>query len=398
MRHPSLLPLLLATALLLPACDRQGEEPPAFLSEDAAAEFCDLRDRVIPEYQEALKLSLVERAFIALPQWMSPLSTREHGMAREMLEERAGLETLLEDYARTGNPKLATPIMRQTMLHLAVMQRKEALVRELLRQGADPNARLVFEGRELDAPLSWAVVAASIGEARPDKESAIRLIDTLAAAGADTRGEVAGTCLFMLTIASFDGAEDVYLHLLDLGALPERTFGNSTPNAHMLQLLRRGWERAYTRLYEEGRFSVTSRDGEGRSLFFYLLKDVTYNGITEEETLTPEAIAEKEKDWQQLRKSLIFLLEHGAEVNAPERSGVTPLQFIVARACRAEEKRHTANVTRLRELILLLVQHGGNLNELYPEGSRCAGKTVAEIIRTTPSLASWLEAQGISLP
>ncbi len=63
-------------------------------------------------------------------------------------------EELLQHYAETGNAKLRPPLIHQTMLHLAVKYRKEALVRELLQQGADPNATVPAHHGQPAHPVS----------------------------------------------------------------------------------------------------------------------------------------------------------------------------------------------------------------------------------------------------
>ncbi len=389
MKFPRLFPSALALALLLPACKPQAA--PDFLPPNAAAEFIDLRDNIMPAYtREVLHLEAFQ---LRLAAFLLPLLPPEQGEVHTALQQMADLARwgdLPREYARTGNPNLQTPHMKQTLLHLAVAHRKEALVRELLRQGADVNVRLVLDGRELDAPLNWAVTHSPMGRQRADKDSALRLINMLAAAGADTRGEPAGTALVLLPLFNYAGAEDVFLHLLDLGADPAVNFANMSAHGLNEQLLRRGWMRAVERLHREGRFDVNAHDEDDSPLLSELVESMCY-------TLdTPE-------DWQRLRSSILFLLEHGAQVNALNDYAETPLLHTLSYCCHPKRRPEGFQYECYRELLLLLLRHGGDLSAAYPAKgfgipAVFKGKSAVEVLHTCPELVDWLRAQGVELP
>ncbi len=393
--------LLSAAALLLTACERPVE-PPAFLPADAAAEYVDLRGRITGEYEhmldEAEKID-----------WSKSLFKRPDDADERLGALRREFEAqtrMLDEYARSANPNLATPEARQTPLQLATMHRKEALVRELLRQGADPNARSFFNGRELDAALSWAVCHSTVGDARADKESALRLIKMLVDAGADVTGDVGGHCLFMLSIQNYEGAEDVYLHLLDLGADPNKgIIDMEDPMGRYSSLISRGWSRAARRLHAEGRFKVDDRRVTSSSSCYDEEGNLEREWKTRETMLYSEIklciLYDDDAEFAALkRQSIALLLELGADIHAPHKGGMTPLFEALRQLPKADAPQE--QVENRGKLLLLLLEHGASMNTPCPaeDGTLAAhsGKTMADILRSRPRLAAWLAEHGHPLP
>ncbi len=171
----------------------------------------------------------------------------------------------LELFARvqaTGDVAQASTPHRITLLHLAALHKKHELVRDLLRAGADPNARQLVPAvaagvdtmREGDPVLGWALAPQGI-EGEP-AATLIPLIDMLLEAGADVRA-LDAQGLPLLVIATFNmhpTAEEVFLHLLAQGAATEGRPANELARCYPLGywVANRCWTRAMAALLDKG--------------------------------------------------------------------------------------------------------------------------------------------------
>ncbi len=433
--------ILTAAALLLPSCDSKPtmrETLPA----DAAAELNELIETVLPSLGGKGN-SLANALF-------------GKGAVEDMLDELG--ETygeLLEDYDETGDARLKSDPDAITPLHVAVMFRREALVRELLKQGADPNAMQRTSEEllksnpalpaEMDPPLCWAVVSQWGVDKELTPESTIRLIDMLVAAGADARGDAGGHALNMCTVGV--GDEAVYLHLLELGADPMRGYSSIKGQEAMELVLNRGWRRAAERLKAAGLLQVDARRETGSSARYdedgnleaewkrmetplhrkvkeYVLHEdyvddeqgrerarklVTAIGLDGLADAAEEAGKDEEERYAEpmLQETIALLLDLGADVNAPHEASSTEGDILTP-LLAALEKLPPADAPQERIeargwLLLQLLQHGGTLDTRFPQsggyggyGER-AGRSAAELIRAHTALAAWLEAQGVHL-
>ncbi len=374
--------LACAAALLFAACDSQPTMQET-LPADAAAELHELLETVLPA-------------------------------AKEEDREVADLIDLLEEYDKTGNAALRGEPNDMTPLHLAVMYRREALVRELLRQGADPNAtmRTSEELREsipelpaeMDAPIVWAVVAGwGLEPEKNTVEISLRLIDMLVEAGADAKGAAGGHALLMSTVGS---EEAVYVRLLELGADPGLGYlPNRQQDAAIHLALRNGWRRAAEHLKAAGRLEIDKRfvhctmqeEGEEEwkqwhTLLYNVVRALRYSEGTN------EGIS------QQAREGIRLVLELGADVNAPHQQYpnsdiTTPL--LAALEQLPPEDAPQACIEAYGWLLQQLLQHGGDLNTRYPKERfepRLSNKTAADIIRAHAPIAQWLAEHGCPLP
>ncbi len=162
--------------------------------------------------------------------------------------------------------------MRFTPLHIAAMYQCVALTRELLQQGADPGANL--KPQDLTnypgclappprTPLLWMLNNLTTWGDGFDARKINRIIDLLVQHGADVRGREGGQALYYCAAARIDGSEEIFLHLLDLGA---RTHIGYLPEQALCchgMVLYAGFERAAERLIAEGGIDINGLDTNG---------------------------------------------------------------------------------------------------------------------------------------
>ncbi len=364
--------LLLCVAALLAACERQPTMRDT-LPPDAAAELGELMEEVLPVVD-------TETFFKASK------------CGDELLE-------MFETYNTTGNPRLRCEVDQHTPLHIAVLFRCEALVRELLRQGADPNA--ADAEREGIRPLEWTVQPmAGVGRyARPD--ASIRLIDALVAAGAEVKGEAGSAALRRCARYMRSEGQEVFLHLLNLGAPP-------LPGSTVQDVLDNGWFEAAERLLAAGLLPADARITISGTRGDVSNPDEVHEKVTLLYRLLPRYMAlaggEDYGEWQQNKETLKLLLEKGADVNAlqydPRFPGTCLTPWLGLLELLPNEDAPQARIEACGVLVLQLLQHGGRLEARYPENElrpELSGKSVADILRAHPRLASWLAAQGVEL-
>ncbi len=366
---------LLGIAALLSSCDSQPTMRDT-LPPDAAAELTELMDEILPVVDE--------RTFF-----------KASKCSEELLE-------MFEVYNATGNPRLCCEVDGHTPLHLAVLFGCEALVRELLRQGADPNAQLGTddESQEGIRPLVWTVQPMESLGFYPRPDASIRLIDALVAAGAEVKG-TAGSVALRRCAANAVGQE-VFLHLLDLGAVP-------MPGETAQEVLDNGWFEAAEYLLAAGMLPADARITVRGSRGDLCQPEEVAGMVTLLYRLLPRymffAGSEEGEEWQRRnRETLSLLLEKGADVNAPQEDVRFPGLILTPLLGLLEflpgDEVSPARLEACGWLVLQLLQHGGRLDARYPQNAlrpQLSGKSVAEILRAHPRLAAWLEARGVSL-
>ncbi len=367
---PLLRYILPLTALILSACDGGYEAPPT-LSPKAAAEYLQVCERLEDVVQKTFDQLDEARGFFEKEDEMTAIHRR---LGQEILD-------LLDAYGKSGDAALTTPTMHQTMLHFAVQHRMETLVDELLRQGADPNAvcDVSYMGlNEMDAPLVWTILPDVRGDElahMPYRETAIRLIDRLVAGGARTNDDAGGHALLFCSISRHEGAEDVYLHLLEQGANPRLGYMRHTRHGNDDEeyfqqavgfFLHSHWPRALRKLIDMGHLPAEWRNEHKKTLLFILV----------EEHVTELREGCRDEDAAAGRLSLIrVLLECGAGPNTPQGGGWTPLNYA---ACLRPNEPEFA--PEWQELIDLLLSHGGNTAAIVPAHLGNPARTVAEYL------------------
>ncbi len=142
---------------------------------------------------------------------------------------------VIAHYRRTGDARYASPTRRTTLLHLACIAKKPELVRQLLAEGAAPNALTYHPEmeRSYDGAFTFTLCDKFYPCTPPsNKENSLRIIDLLVAAGGDAKGRQAGSALHMMPLlfSQVEGAEDIALHMLTLGTDPGRNALNKILN------------------------------------------------------------------------------------------------------------------------------------------------------------------------
>ena len=277
----------------------------------------------------------------------------------EVLELPAAdeIHLLMSDFAASANAGLLSRPSGVSMLHLACLFKKPELARCLLLDHADPNAVTAMG----DTPLGLAVSMRGCEDEGTNEDTLIRLIDVLVAGGADITRHT-GEDMPLLNYAGLNCySEKVFLHLLELGCPYDET---SAQAPAMM-----GWNTALKRMLELG---------AGKSP----------NAL---ETMLLMAAANLHVDTVQL------LLEAGADVNAHQLSGTTPLLEAAGHLLSPAEEREDEHRKAIFDVCATLINHGADphLSEMRQEGSPafCA----ADILTKDQESVQELRNRGISL-
>lgn len=239
--------------------------------------------------------------------------------------------TLMADFATTPDARRTMPASGISMLHLACLFKKAELARCLLLDKADPNAATAAG----DTPLALAVSMRGVEDDSVDDAAVIRLIDTLIAGGADVTRNAPGD----LPLINYAGlscySEGVFLHLLDKGCPTDET----TCQAPAMM----GWNTALKRMLDQG----------------------AGNAPGALDTMLLMAAANLHADTVQL------LLNAGADVNAHQLSGTTPLLEAAGHLLSPAEEEESAHRRAILEVCALLIKAGADpeLAEIRQDGS-----------------------------
>lgn len=265
--------------------------------------------------------------------------------------------TLMADFAANPDARRAMPASGVTMLHLACLFKKAELARCLLLDGADPNAATVSG----ETPLALAVSIRGVEEAGITDEQIMQLIDNLIAGGADLNKHV-GDDMPLLNYAGLSCySEKIFLHLMDKGCQPDET---TCQAAAMM-----GWNTALQRLLDKGAGKVPGAL----------------------DTMLLMAAANLHQDTVQL------LLNAGADVNAHQLSGTTPLLEAAGHLLSPAEEEETERRNAILDVCALLIKHGADpeLAEMRQDGSP-AFRAVDILTRDT-DIINELKQRGVNL-
>lgn len=265
--------------------------------------------------------------------------------------------TLMAEFSANPDARRAMPASGITMLHLACLFKKAELARCLLLDGADPNATTVSG----ESPLSLAVSVRGVEEASITDEQIIQLIDNLIAGGADLSRHV-GDDMPLLNYAGLSCySEKIFLHLMDKGCQPDET----TCQAPAMM----GWNTALQRLLDKGAGKVPGAL----------------------DTMLLMAAANLHKDTVQL------LLDAGADVNAHQLSGTTPLLEAAGHLLSPAEEEETERRNAILDVCALLLKKGADpeLAEMRQDGSPAF--RAVDILTKDAGILDELNQRGVNL-
>lgn len=244
-----------------------------------------------------------------------------------------------------------------TILHLAAIFNKAELVRCLLLDGADPNARTQFFDNA-DTAIEMALTDISrVGEQQSGKTEIIATIDTLLKGGAKPEAD---KDIVINAIALCD-YEEVALHLLQ--KLPTE------------------------KLREEEAYLAAAWKGWTTVLEFLHRTHTLQKQQLEKALITATAGAYR-LDGQHAQ-CIQQLLQLGANINAQDEAGRTPVFAAAAVLLQTEAEESV----RMLDIIDLLLQRGADItlssqDEEYPDCS------AYDILRMHPTALSDLEKRG----
>ena len=277
----------------------------------------------------------------------------------EVLELPASEEiyALMSDFATTADARLASRPSGITMLHLACLFKKPELARCLLLDHADPNA--VTEAG--DTPLGLAVSMRGVEDEQTSDAVICRLIDVLIAGGADLKRHTADD-MPLLNYAGLNCySEKIFLHLLEKGC----PYDETTCQAPAMM----GWNTALKRMLGMG---------VGKSPVAM-------------ETMLLMAAANLHAE------TVEILIEAGADVNAHQLSGTTPLVEAAGHLLSPAEEEESARKQAIVDVCAILIKHGADpfLTEIRQDGSPafCA----ADILGRDAEVLAALKTRGINI-
>lgn len=265
--------------------------------------------------------------------------------------------TLMADFAANPDARRTMPVSGVSMLHLACLFKKAELARCLLLDNADPNATTAAG----DTPLSLAVSIRGVEEEHLTDEETIRLIDTLIAGGADLNQHVAED-MPLLNYAGLNSySEKVFLHLLDKGCRPDAT----TCQAPAMM----GWNTALKRMLDMGAGKAPGAMN----------------------TMLLMAAANLHRD------TIKLLLDAGADVNAHQLSGTTPLLEAAGHLLSPAEEEEPEHLRAILDVCALLIQRGADpeLAEIRQDGSPAF--RAVDILTKDAAILDELRKRGVNL-
>lgn len=265
--------------------------------------------------------------------------------------------TLLADFTNNPDAMRVMPVSKVSMLHLACLFKKAELARCLLIDNADPNATTASG----DTPLMLAVSVRGVEEENLTDDQVIRLIDTLIDGGADLNKRVADD-MPLLNYAGLNAySEKVFLHLLDKGCKPDET----TCQAPAMM----GWNTALKRMLELGAGN-------------------TPNAM---DTMLLMAAANLHHDTVKL------LLEAGADANAHQLSGTTPLLEAASHLLSPAEEEEAEHRRAILDVCALLINNGADpeLAEIRQDGSPAF--SAVDILTKDATIRQELLQRGVNL-
>lgn len=329
------------SALVLSAC---RDEVRGHATPQAAAEFAEIADFIDRASQES-----------------------EEG------DETIGREALavIQHFRKNADAKYRSPQLQLTMLHIAAVFNRAELVRCLLQDGADPNAAAQFPGigmNDEDACTPLQLALADMAQEEDAPQAALDTVNALLAGGADIAA--LGTAAFSpaAAVCALTPYEETALHLLNRGAAYT---GGKFPAT--IPAAAKGWTRVTEFLLAH---NVPTAAEDGTTALHALAR-------------TPGADAEG------YLRCIDMLLQHGADVNATDAAGVTPL-FLAAEAALQQNDEETEQ--SLAAVISHLLKCGADAYTASGENTEYPHFSAFDLLALKPALLQKLRDAGHALP
>lgn len=260
---------------------------------------------------------------------------------------------VLKAYRETGDPNAGAD-EGLSILDLACAARQKEFAEALLKQGADART-----GSPLKIVL-WTSPEPDSEEAETEEnERTIALIDLLMAHGADANAPGFDS---LLSTAACYSSEAVFLHLLDKGAKPQEKEEIATAPI----VAARAWNEALRRLIG-------------------MKAPLADDSMTALHAATTKDMADEHAETMRL------LLEAGADVNALNEEGYTPL-FLLARTLDAEPTEDD------RECLRLLLEHGATVSEPTVSDETYGEVCAYDFLSAHAELIDELREEGFTIP
>lgn len=323
--------IALVIAGLLLGCDGSGQKGSA--TPEAAGQFLELR---------------VELEELAAADWMVDYGPEE-------------LREVVQNFIQTADPTYTSATNKYSILHIACMLKKAELARCLIQDGADPNAATMMEGSPAETPLLYALTTDYAPEATAQEINT--LIDVLVAAGASLATPGSAETGLAYNACLTCAHEEVYAHLLDIGA-PRS--GNE-----LQECAYRGWLSTLTRLLNE-KGGITPAD-------YALLPTVARMS---DGYYTGEHLA-----------CARYLIENGASADAADEVGRTALFCLASGYSTLKENGMGDTALELAEYLL---KNGANPYLRIDKEPDYPGFSAYDLIKGNSDLLQALQQKGFT--
>ncbi len=271
-------------------------------------------------------------------------SAEQQATRRAFLDEA---NSVVEHYVASGDATYASPTYHITLLHLAAMKHRLALVNELLKEGADPNAVMLLPKYKPNdqgdlvcelVPCVTPIFAATRYTTEYRQEDAPVLVKALMRAGADINyrdPEGGGVLDCTLCAADWEGPA---MELIDMGAKVQRE--------------------DVLKLSEYGRYGVlakilTSAEGEQ-----WLKEPKLLHDLADDIPIYAEG---HRKAYPHVCTCMELIIKNTADLNArnPE-TGMTPLAAATTYLQEVEERGKIYTVSPYADFIKALIEGGAD--------------------------------------
>ncbi len=324
------------------------------------------------------KPSVDKLSDVSIPDYILIPQDEKDGVMKEVKE-------VVQHYIDTGDALYASPKHHITVLHLAALERDISLVKHLLQQGANPNARLLIDGKEADTPIALALSAApyesNIGDA-------LLIERTLFEAGADLNiPGFWGRSPLSIYAKSFDDFiyqtdEDIPdVHLHGRLAIELMKMGAHAGENEVRLFAKRGWKHALECVFATADGAKLRRDAQ---LLHECAETVSDNYCSERSIW-------RDKLLNNVLECAELILQEPELADMPDQHGKTVLFKLAKHFSIFRIEKDQPHGSRF---MALLIQKGAN--PYRPSGDY--GKTcAADHIAAVPFIQKELRASGFDI-